>query len=228
LTLLVALTATGARAQQDLDAGKSGAQLFAQDCASCHRSPQGLSKTMSGGALVSFLKEHYTSSSSSAGLVAAYVQGAGPGRPDRQKSREEARPATPPAATPPHERSKLVHPADSAAPQPAGEPAHAARPHDRVARPTDASVEPQGRHSRKSRRGAPTAEPVTSPASPPAPGPSAAAPGAGGGEPAPAAAAPAVQSAAPNAAEAAPPTPHAAHQEPAASAAPSAFSAPLP
>src|SRR5262245_53242661 len=69
---LAALAVTDAHAQQDLDAGKTGPQLFAQDCAACHRSPRGLVKSMSGGSLVSFLRQHYTSSSASAGALAAY------------------------------------------------------------------------------------------------------------------------------------------------------------
>ena len=68
---LAALAITAARGQQDLDAGKSGPQLFAQDCSACHRSPQGLVKTVGGGSLVSFLRQHYTSSSASATAVAA-------------------------------------------------------------------------------------------------------------------------------------------------------------
>src|SRR3954465_4868041 len=63
---LAGLAGTSAHAQ-DLDAGKTGPQLFAQDCVACHRSPRGLVKSMSSGSLVSFLRQHYTSSSASAG-----------------------------------------------------------------------------------------------------------------------------------------------------------------
>ena len=72
IVLAAVLGTTGARGQ-DLDAGKTGPQLFAQDCSACHRSPQGLAKNMSSGSLVGFLRQHYTSSSTSAGVVAAYV-----------------------------------------------------------------------------------------------------------------------------------------------------------
>ena len=62
------LAAAGAAsAQENLDAGKSGAQLYASNCAICHKSAQALNK--SGGGLFgldSFLREHYTSSRESA------------------------------------------------------------------------------------------------------------------------------------------------------------------
>ena len=34
--------ASSAGAQENLDQGKTGAQLYASDCAICHKSPQGL------------------------------------------------------------------------------------------------------------------------------------------------------------------------------------------
>ena len=45
---------------EDLEAGKSAAAIFSGDCANCHRSPRGLAKGMSAGALADFLREHYT------------------------------------------------------------------------------------------------------------------------------------------------------------------------
>jgi hypothetical protein len=56
---------------QDLDAGKTPAQLFASHCAACHRSPQGLAKQSFG--LAGFLRQHYTTSSATASALAAYV-----------------------------------------------------------------------------------------------------------------------------------------------------------
>src|SRR5437868_567565 len=93
LALLAAFAGDGARAQQDLDAGKTGPQLYAQDCAACHRSPQGLARNLSAGSLVGFLRQHYTSSSTSAGAVAAYLLAAGGNaRTGRQKgAADEAR-----------------------------------------------------------------------------------------------------------------------------------------
>lgn len=71
----LAAGAAPAFAQENLDAGKSPAQLFNSDCAICHKSAQGLSK--SGGllGLSSFLREHYTASRETAALLAAYLKG---------------------------------------------------------------------------------------------------------------------------------------------------------
>jgi hypothetical protein len=163
---LAALAVTAARGQQDLDAGKTGPQLFAQDCSACHRSPQGLARTVSGGALVTFLRQHYTSSSTSAGVVAAYVQAAGPApRNERQKDqrRPEAAPgAAAPAAPAPAGRPTAAIPsAQAPAGQPAaGQPAAAQPPagtKQRQARPGTPAAEPgavdqHGRPLRKSRR----------------------------------------------------------------------------
>jgi mono/diheme cytochrome c family protein len=57
-----ALTATVAFAQ-NLDAGKSPERLFADGCATCHRSPRGLAKGRFSLTLSWFLKDHYATSS---------------------------------------------------------------------------------------------------------------------------------------------------------------------
>ncbi|MBI1202761.1 MAG: hypothetical protein GC182_09650 [Rhodopseudomonas sp.] len=63
-----------AAAQENLDQGKSGAQLFASDCAICHKTPQGLGKT---SGLEGFLREHYTASRESAALITKYLEDKG-------------------------------------------------------------------------------------------------------------------------------------------------------
>src|SRR5450432_229208 len=60
---------------QDFTAGKTPAQLFSSDCAECHRTPGGLAKGRDVKALASFLREHYTTKSDTAGSLAAYVSG---------------------------------------------------------------------------------------------------------------------------------------------------------
>ncbi len=60
LVFLVLTLAGSAEAQGDLDQGKSAAQLFASACATCHKSPQSVSKTKRFFGLESFLREHYT------------------------------------------------------------------------------------------------------------------------------------------------------------------------
>lgn len=66
------------RAQENLDFGKSPAQLFASDCAICHKSPQGLAAKGGGMlGLESFLRQHYTASRESAAAIAGYLRAAG-------------------------------------------------------------------------------------------------------------------------------------------------------
>jgi hypothetical protein len=73
IVTIVALMGGSARAE-DLDAGKSGADLFAANCASCHRSPRGLAKQRFSWTLSYFLQQHYTSSSGSVQALTAYLQ----------------------------------------------------------------------------------------------------------------------------------------------------------
>ena len=90
LGFLLVLVAAPAGAQESLDSGKTPAQLFASDCAICHKSPQGLAK--SGGilGLDSFLREHYTASRESAAAIAAYLQAFGnaPAAPARRATKK--------------------------------------------------------------------------------------------------------------------------------------------
>ena len=68
------------RAQENLDFGKTPAQLFASDCAICHKSPQGLAAK--GGGILgldNFLRQHYTASRESAAAIANYLQAVGSG-----------------------------------------------------------------------------------------------------------------------------------------------------
>ncbi|EJW09498.1 hypothetical protein A33M_1255 [Rhodovulum sp. PH10] len=62
-----------ARAQYDLTAGKSPAQMFSSNCQACHRSPRGLAGGKSAGAVARFLREHYTSSPAYADVIARYL-----------------------------------------------------------------------------------------------------------------------------------------------------------
>lgn len=66
------------RAQENLDLGKTPAQLFASDCAICHKSPQGLA-AKGGGilGLESFLRQHYTASRETAAAIASHLRAAG-------------------------------------------------------------------------------------------------------------------------------------------------------
>ena len=75
LGLFVIAAANSAEAQGNLDQGKTGPQLFASACATCHKSPQSVSKTKWFFGLESFLREHYTSGSESAAILAVYLKG---------------------------------------------------------------------------------------------------------------------------------------------------------
>jgi mono/diheme cytochrome c family protein len=90
---IVTLVVGYARAQ-DLDAGKSGAQLFAANCSNCHRSPHGLVKSRFSWTLSYFLQQHYTSSSSSVRALTAYLQSVDA---SRAKSSPAGRKPLPPA-----------------------------------------------------------------------------------------------------------------------------------
>ena len=71
------LAAAPAGAQENLDSGKSGAQLFASNCALCHKSAQALRKSGGVLGLSGFLREHYTSSRESASIIATYLESLG-------------------------------------------------------------------------------------------------------------------------------------------------------
>jgi hypothetical protein len=75
LALLVMLAvALSARAQENLDSGKSGPKLFAASCVQCHKSARGLAKGRMSFTLSYYLRQHYTSSSATADILTAYLQ----------------------------------------------------------------------------------------------------------------------------------------------------------
>ena len=71
------LASAPAGAQENLDSGKSGAQLFASNCTLCHKSAQALRKSGGPLGLSGFLREHYTSSRESAAIIATYLESFG-------------------------------------------------------------------------------------------------------------------------------------------------------
>ena len=88
---------------QNINAGKTPAQIFADTCASCHRSARELRRTSTG-----FLRSHYTTGSDEASAMASYLAGAGSDpRAAQQKRAPGATGATTPsvdAARPPTTR----------------------------------------------------------------------------------------------------------------------------
>lgn len=124
--VLAVLYGTPANAQENLYANKTPAQIFASDCAICHKSPQGLSKA--GGAfgfgLESFLREHYTASRESAAALAKYIQAvdSGPVAPEKGTRRAGS------GAKPSAKKSTDAKPAD-------------AKPADKKAEPAESKAE---------------------------------------------------------------------------------------
>ena len=109
--LVIALGALAALAgatvhAQNLDAGKSATRIFADNCASCHRSPRGLTKGRFRLTLYLFLQKHYVSGSSSAWALASYLESVESAK--RGQSRVAAKP---PAATTGQARSSFRPPA---------------------------------------------------------------------------------------------------------------------
>jgi hypothetical protein len=73
--LLTALVPVTARAQTNIDQGKSASQIFSNACAECHKSASGLGKGKSTSTVAEFLREHYTTGREQAAALAAYVVG---------------------------------------------------------------------------------------------------------------------------------------------------------
>jgi mono/diheme cytochrome c family protein len=74
---------------EDFDAGKSGPQLFASNCSTCHHTPRGLAKRMNSWSLNGFLQEHYTASRASADTLTAYLLAQGGGVGGSRSKRSE-------------------------------------------------------------------------------------------------------------------------------------------
>jgi hypothetical protein len=72
LGAVCALAGSAAHAQ-NLDQGKSATHLFADSCATCHRSAPGLARGRSRAALFQFLQQHYATSSNTAAELASYL-----------------------------------------------------------------------------------------------------------------------------------------------------------
>lgn len=120
--LFVSLGLTVACAQENLESGKSPAQIFASDCSVCHKSPQGLTKSGGLFGLDSFLREHYTSSRETARALAAYLQSFGEAAPAKPAPKRAAKPSgdKPKPAAKPGEAKPDATPAS--APKPESKP----------------------------------------------------------------------------------------------------------
>jgi hypothetical protein len=91
LGLLTVFLAAPADAQ-NIDAGKTPAQIFADTCSGCHRRAQELKKPSAG-----FLRSHYTTGSDEAAAMASYLAGI---PADPRASQQKKQGATPAETTP--------------------------------------------------------------------------------------------------------------------------------
>jgi hypothetical protein len=99
VVLCVGFGATASYAQTNIDQGKSPAEIFASDCATCHKTARGLANGRGSLGLASFLVEHYTASKDQAAALAAYVMGAGGGDSPPATQSRAPKPAPDRAAT---------------------------------------------------------------------------------------------------------------------------------
>jgi hypothetical protein len=68
------LLRSAAVSAENLDSGKSGAKLFADSCATCHRNARELAKGRFRLTLFFFLQKHYATNSSSAWELTSYLE----------------------------------------------------------------------------------------------------------------------------------------------------------
>jgi hypothetical protein len=109
LSVILVLIGGAAHAQK-LDQGKPAATLFADGCATCHRSARGLAKGRFSLTLFLFLQQHYASNSSSAWALTSYLESvesaqrgrsrAAAAKPSPPATRTSRSPIRPPAAVP--------------------------------------------------------------------------------------------------------------------------------
>ena len=84
---------------QNLDQGKPAPKLFAEGCASCHRSARGLAKGRFSLTLYLFLQQHYASNASSAWALTSYLESVeGPQRRPSRADTAKPSPAHSPTA----------------------------------------------------------------------------------------------------------------------------------
>src|SRR6478735_3185515 len=73
VTLLIGCFAVIPVQAQNLEAGKSPAQIFAGTCNACHKSPRGLLRSVPASSLSGYLRQHYTTSSDMASVLASFL-----------------------------------------------------------------------------------------------------------------------------------------------------------
>ncbi|OPY96593.1 hypothetical protein A5906_02980 [Bradyrhizobium sacchari] len=168
--LLIGFGATDAVLAQatNLEAGKAPSQLFAQTCNACHKSPRGLLKTVAPGSLPGFLRQHYTTSSDMAGVLASYLvsNGATDTRyqakdgKDKKDGAKDKEAATNPAQSPEHQ-GRRQRSQEAAKPEGEGAAQPAEGRQKRAARPAEEGLKPEGQPAPEGRKGKRRAKPGT-------------------------------------------------------------------
>ena len=120
---LLVVSAPAARAEVDINKGKTLVQIYDNGCAGCHRSVRGLAHGRGASALTSFLTEHYTSSAKDAAAMAAYVLGGGGvGTPAASQPPRPRAPLPTPLPPPPKPTIVVVVPNAPVTPSPSLNP----------------------------------------------------------------------------------------------------------
>jgi hypothetical protein len=109
--------------QANLDAGKSAAQIFADTCNACHRSPREIKPTSAA-----FLREHYTTGPRAAAAMATYLASIG----SDARAVQQRRPPTLGAGQAPAPGADQAKPADGQAAPPGNGTLRARRPSESV------------------------------------------------------------------------------------------------
>jgi hypothetical protein len=176
--LLAALVPGLARAQTNLDQGKSASQIFASACAECHKDARALGKGKNASVLTNFLDEHYTTNTQQAAALAAFIMGGRGGEPigaaaqgrGQKPAAQRASASTEEPKPPKHQATQSAKPEDG---KPADGKPHrptreAAKPRDNASpseRPSFLGIiapEP-GQHNRPSTASRSRKEPKTPP-----------------------------------------------------------------
>jgi|SRR5689334_10984054 mono/diheme cytochrome c family protein len=103
MLMLGGLLDGGAATAQNLDRGKSGQKLFADNCVACHRNPRGLAKGRFNLTLRYFLQQHYSSGPETAAALADYLQSVDTPPPAKSRGKPKHSPHAsqrPPASVP--------------------------------------------------------------------------------------------------------------------------------
>src|ERR1700761_2885490 len=77
---------------QNLDHGKSATRLFADSCATCHRSARGLAKGRFRLTLYLFLEDHYVTNSGAAWALTSYLESVDSPKSGRSRAAATNRP----------------------------------------------------------------------------------------------------------------------------------------